>query len=101
MAPGVCFTVAVTPSLPRPPRPQGQLAGVPLATFSTHTRVAFARQSFQMNLVPDPPERGPTNVPWARRGRAVEAHLPRERGRGGGDEAESCCEHELPHSETP
>src|SRR3990172_2538557 len=36
-APGVCATVAATPSLPRPPSPTGQLTDVPLPTRRCHS----------------------------------------------------------------
>ena len=43
MAPGVCFTVAVTPSFPFPPSPTGQLTDVPLLTLLAHSGLTLLK----------------------------------------------------------
>src|ERR1043166_819243 len=57
MAPSDCLTCPVTPSLPRPPRPAGQLTDAALPTFSFHSAETLLRKSVKMKLVPDPSDR--------------------------------------------
>jgi nucleoside-diphosphate-sugar epimerase len=46
--PGVCCTVADTPSFPRPPSPTGQFTDFPFPTLAFHSGLTVARNSVKM-----------------------------------------------------
>src|SRR5579862_1216767 len=52
MPPGVLRILPVTPSLPLPPIPTGQLTAVPFPTFDCHSGLTAARYVVKMLVVP-------------------------------------------------
>src|SRR5215472_10590400 len=64
MAPGLCFTRPVTPSLPLPPIPAGQLTDSPFPTFDCQSGLTADRYVVKMFVVPLPSERCATRIAW-------------------------------------
>src|ERR1700743_644764 len=62
MAPGDWRTFPVTPSLPFPPIPTGQLTELPLPTFACHSGLTEARYVVKMLVVPLPSARCETTT---------------------------------------